>query len=44
MCSLVAAADKLKSKEVIMYLSQMLKVAKNVSDPQDDIEAIFGKI
>lgn len=44
LCSLVAPADKLKSKEVIMYLGQMLKVAKNVSDPQDDIEAIFNKI
>jgi len=44
MCSLVAPADKLKSKEVIGYLQSMLKVAKNVSDPQDDIEAIFGKM
>jgi len=44
LCSLVAPADKLKSAEVIMYLGQLKKVAKNVSDPQDDIEAIFNKI
>ena len=44
LCSLVAPGDKLQSKEVIMYMQKLLVVAKAVSDPQDDIEAIFNKI
>lgn len=41
---LVKEADRLKSADVVQYLQALLKAAKVVQDPKDDIGAIFDKI
>ena len=42
--SLVNLKDQLSSSQVIDYLKVLISVQAKVSDPRDDIEAIFNKI
>jgi len=42
--SLVNLKDRLSSAQVIEYLKKLVQVQAKVSDPLDDIEAIFNKI
>jgi hypothetical protein len=44
LCSLVNLKDKLSSSQVIDYLKTLVSTQAKVSDPLDDIEAIFTKI
>jgi hypothetical protein len=44
LCSLVNLKDRLSSTQVVDYLKTLVQTQAKVSDPLDDIEAIFTKI